>query len=1102
MENKFLYSVARHFYKKQENRINKLCFVFPNRRSSIFFKKYLTQCMAGEALFAPKMITINDFFLELSGGQLVDKIEALYILYQQYAKVFSDEEGIAKSTFDEFVYWGDVFLNDFDDIDKYLVDAEKLFTNIGDLQKLTAEENDYMSDGQKRAIKEFYTSWNHSKKRDMVSKKKEEDNGEKEESGDDAENEEQKENGERENNEINKGNGERDKIDIKEEFSTIWENLHRLYTSFREALKDKGLMYEGMIYREVAEALKEEIKEPQEKERKEEILKKCRKYDKIIFVGLNALNECEKSLFRHLNKPGSGIDVDFIWDYYGDILTDEANKSSQFMRRGDKGNVVEFPQKESIEPYGTPKNPTHNATFGPGKIEIIGIPSAAGQTRYVTEILEGIHCNKDGTLLPNLDLEETAIVLPDESLLHPMLNSIPKCVDKVNVTMGYPLINSHTATFVSQLEELHKKTRPNKSGGVSFHHKSVMALLSHPFLTSLLPAEGLKSIKNEIIGRNLVYVNLETLVEEQLERDDNQVDTNEQPFKGDKQQPYFGNQPIEAGEQQLSKSELFKAIFSTTPDPENVGNWLEKILQLIQENLDGIDREAAYHYLRVIKRISDLNLPLTDIKTYFRLLKQIVSVLSVPYRGEPLQGIQIMGPLETRALDFKNVIILSNNEGIFPSANVSNSFIPYNLRLGFGLPTYEYQDSISAYHFYRSICRAEHIWLIYDSRTEGTKVGEPSRYIHQLKYGYNIPRDGRRRLDIKQLAISYEMKGRKVNSLDVEKSPAIMKKLREKYIMRPDGDFNGSFSASTLNDYFKCQRLFYLKHVEGIGEEDEVVEEVDGAQFGTIFHYVMEKLYLPDEKFCGVKWNKSQIEGLKKDKTKIEKLILEGFAKAREKRGYSYANNTVSYDDLSGQERIVFELIADFVKKTLEIDEEYAPFTFKDAEMKINYQMDIDNIGTVKIKGSIDRVDEKSGTIRIIDYKTGSVSGKMRDEKGAKPNDTIPKLFKEEKNGSCVKNSVSFQLLLYKMLYLHQPDLGNGDNILPAVIALRHFHENKGVRSQEGLTKEIMDEFEEKVKEKIKEIFNEEVPFKAITFDDGEYGACRYCNYQNICKIL
>jgi hypothetical protein len=1082
MENKFLYCVARHFYQEHESEINKLCFVFPNRRSSIFFRKYLTQCMEGKALFAPKMITINDLFLELSGGQLVDKIEALYILYQEYAELFKDQGEKVQNTFDEFVYWGDVFLNDFDDIDKYMVDAEKLFTNIGDLQKLTAEENDYLSEEQKRAIKEFYTSWTHSKKRDIVSKKKE-DNGDKEESMEDAENDEQKE------------NEERDKIDIKGEFSTIWDNLYKLYTRFSEALKEKNLMYEGMMYREVAESLKEEIAEPQEKERKEEILNKCRKYDKIIFVGLNALNECEKVLFRQLNKPGNGIEVDFIWDYYGDILTDEANKSSQFMRRyrGEEktpyGNVVEFAQKAIIKPYGTPLEPLRD-DVGPGKINIVSVPSAVGQTRYVTEILEGIYCDKNGTLRPNVDLEETAIVLPDESLLHPMLNSIPKCVDKVNVTMGYPLINSHTATFVSQLEELHKKTRPNKSGGVSFHHKSVIALLSHPFLTAVLPEEGLKSIKDEIIGRNLIYINPDAL------------ESYKQPFEGDQQQPDIDEQPIETGEQQFIENELFKAIFSTTPDTKNIGNWLENILLLIQRHLTGIDREAAYHYLRTVKRISDLNLPIDDIKTYFRILKQIVSVLSVPYKGEPLQGIQIMGPLETRALDFKNVIILSCNEGIFPSSNVSNSFIPYNIRLGFGLPTYEYQDSISAYHFYRSICRAEKIWLIYDSRTEGTKVGEPSRYIHQLKYGYNIPQDGKRRLDITQLALSYNMKGREENNLDIEKGPAIMAKLREKYIQRPDCDFNGSFSASTLNDYFKCQRLFYLKHVEGIGEEDEVVEEVDGAQFGTIFHYVMEKLYLPDEKFCGVKWNKSQIEGLKKDKTKIERLILEGFAKAREKRGYSYANNTVSYDDLSGQERIVFELIADFVDKTLEIDEEYTPFTFMAAEMKIEYLMAVDNIGTVKIKGSIDRVDEKNGKIRIIDYKTGSVDGKMRDEKGAKPNDTIPKLFKEEKNGSCVKNSVSFQLLLYKMLYLHQPDIKNGDNILPAVFALRHFHENKGLRSQEGLTKEIMNEFEDKVKEKIKEIFDEKVPFKAITFDDGEFGACRYCNYQNICKIL
>ena len=321
------------------------------------------------------------------------------------------------------------------------------------------------------------------------------------------------------------------------------------------------------------------------------------------------------------------------------------------------------------------------------------------------------------------------------------------------------------------------------------------------------------------------YISIRRLLCEQLGRKENQLDA---------------GTSLETKRKQLI-TELFRAIFSTTPDPSNVGDYIENILLLIQKHLTGIDREAAYHYLRAVKRISDLGLEFTEIKTYFRLLKQIISVLSVPYKGEPLQGIQIMGPLETRALDFKNIIILSCNEGIFPSGNVSNSFIPFNLRLGFGLPTYEYQDSISAYHFYRSICRAEQIWLIYDSRTEGTKAGEPSRYIHQLKYGYNIPRNGKRRLDIKQLALSYNMKGREENNLDIEKSETVMAKLREKYLQKHNGDFNGSFSASTLNDYFKCQRMFYLKHVEGIGEEDEWWKRWTGT--GTIYHYVMEALY-------------------------------------------------------------------------------------------------------------------------------------------------------------------------------------------------------------------------------------------------------------------
>jgi hypothetical protein len=297
--------------------------------------------------------------------------------------------------------------------------------------------------------------------------------------------------------------------------------------------------------------------------------------------------------------------------------------------------------------------------------------------------------------------------------------------------------------------------------------------------------------------------------------------------------------------------------------------------------------------------------------------------------------------------------------------------------------------------------------------------------------------------------------------------------------------------------------MFYLKHVEGISEEDEVVDEVDGAQFGTIYHYVMEKLYMPNRSKGASTRDADHIESLRKDKEQIAGLILEGFAEARKKRKYSYESGNIryEYEDLSGQEKIVFSLIASFVEKSLEIDREYAPFTFRASEMRVDYPMVINNIGTVNIKGSIDRVDEKGGEIRIIDYKTGSVDGKMLGIRASEENVLIDNLFKEEKNGSCVKNSVSFQLMLYKMMYAKQCDT-DGDNITPAVFSLRDLYKENPLRSQQGLTTGIMEAFEEKVREKITEIFDDTIDFKAVTFDDGEFGACRYCNFRNICKIL
>ena len=305
MKNEFLKQVARLYLEKEGDGIADCCFVFPNRRSSLFFRKYLGELLS-KPMFSPTLTTINTLFAEISGLRTADKISLLVDLYKEYNI----------SSFDEFVFWGDIILNDFDDIDKYLVDAKKLFTNIKDLHELDGGY-EFLSDEQIRAIKSFWGTFNKYS------------DGAKE-----------------------------------EQFLSIWNNLYRIYTDFRANLLSKGEAYEGMIYRSVAEAVNGDA--PTMPSAAEGVKSLLSKYKKIVFVGLNALNECEKALLTYLKKEGV---ADFYWDFYGEEITDEANKSSLFM----KENVLRYPSQYPL-PDGQ-----NDISLADRVINVIGVPSAVGR---------------------------------------------------------------------------------------------------------------------------------------------------------------------------------------------------------------------------------------------------------------------------------------------------------------------------------------------------------------------------------------------------------------------------------------------------------------------------------------------------------------------------------------------------------------------------------------------------------------------------------------------------------------------------------------------------------------------------------------------------
>ncbi len=946
----FLQAVAEKFYEKEGVGISDLCFVFPNRRSSLFFQRYLGKA-AGKPIFSPRLITINDLFVELSGYKPVDKIEALYIIYQHYVDLMDWEDGNRES-FDEFVYWGDILLSDFDDIDKYMVSAERLFTNVKDIQELDFGF-DFLSENQIEAIKLFWSNFL---------------SGADEPSKDGS-------------------------IDKRKSFKKVWTILYQLYCDFKKDLASRGVAYEGMIYRSIADKISSGDGE--------QLIKKLSsQYHQIVFVGQNALTKCEKVLCKALMKEDL---ADFYWDYYGEKVTDTDNKSSLFM----KDNVIDFPSKYplDLDDVTNEKEPEY---------ELISVPSAVGQTSVVSTILTQLSNSVD--FIP----EETAIVLPDETLLDPILNAIPQSICSVNVTMGMPLSGSNADTFMQLLERLQMGKRTSDQN-TFFYYKNVLDILEHPIFAKCVDDEKIKEIKKEIVDGNVIFPAADTL---------------------------------------MKSGDIFRLIFKPVTVVEEVPEYQTEIIDAIHSFIGEIDREYLYQYRCSVIRLADLHIPM-EMATYFKLLEQLIGVISIPFRGEPLKGLQIMGPLETRALDFKRMIILSVNDGVFPKKSISSSFIPYNLRVGFGLPTYEFQDSISAYHFYRSIYRCEKVVMLYDSRSEGLNSGEISRFVKQLQYHYQVPITK----EIVSYKISDQCESYKIG--EVVKDNNVMAELKEVFFndVKP-----GRFSASSLNCYLDCPMKYYFQYVKGIKEEDEVKEDIDSGLFGTIFHKVLETLYKGFEKHVV---NKDDIEKLLADKKHLLKLIDDAFKE----------DGNIRF--ITGKNLIARQLILRYVQQTLNIDKQIAPFTYVKGEMSKGIDIKVDAFEkSVRLYGKIDRVDSKeAGTVRVVDYKTGRTDGKIK-------NDDIAALFARGDK----RPSISLQLYIYSLLLKSDTNLFGSSKIQTCIYSLKSlFQQSPTVYDMDDEQVEL---FREKVTDLINEVFNPEIPFIATPCET----ACRYCNFISICK--
>ena len=786
----------------------------------------------------------------------------------------------------------------------------------------------------------------------------------------------------------------------KQRFLKIWRTLYNIYEDYHERLKSLGFAYTGMMYRCAVENI--------ERGEGAELPNK-----RVVFAGFNALSECEKRLFKHLALSEHG--AEFYWDYDDYYVANTSHEAGMFMRE----NLHLFPSVDKIS----------STNFSDTKKEIksVACVSNVAQCKYVARLLEELD--------PDMLNKRTAIVLTDENMLIPMLHSVPKCVDKVNVTMGYPLKNTLAYSLIERLVDLQQHGNRRSSDGVDiFYHADVHGLLSHPYICDSL-GETAKKHDTYILQNRILFV------ENTLFDADN----------------------------------LLKVIFSKQKDWKSIAKYLLDVISTLVGSIasaEPIDIEylnIAYDEIaKVVNSIEkcEFDVPLS---VFIALVRRHLQTVAIPYEGEPLEGVQIMGILETRNVDFENVIILSMNDANFPSDKTGqSSFIPYNLRAAYGIPTPEQHEAMYAYYFYRLIQRARSVTMLYCSRADDKSTGECSRYIHQLEYEspYNIDK----------LSVGVDLSTEEVAPISVAKGEYERSILNK---FTTDGD--SALSPTALFRYVECPLKFYLYSVAKLRTQDEISETIDALMFGNILHESMQELY---GEFVGMANPMSAI------KSKCSREVVESVVDRKISELIYHSKESVA-ERFSGDTILVRDIILKYIMRgILRYDTSQSGFTIRGLEDDIAYKYKISNGRYVNLFGRADRIDERAdGSLQIIDYKSGNVP--HLEFNG------VEGLFRGEAND---RVSNIFQTLLYSMI-LHK---NHGVESMPSLyFASKMLSDDYSPNIVDKSNGEIIyqytavaEEFERELSAVLEELFDYDKPF--VQCEDVDM--CKYCDYKSICR--
>lgn len=953
----FLKQVAHDLYNKTEGNFTKVAIVFPNKRASLFFNEYLAQ-ESDCPIWSPTYVSISELFRQSSDLSIADPIKLVCDLY----KVFQKATG-SKETLDDFYFWGEMLIADFDDADKNMADTHALFSNLKDLNELM-DNYDFLEEGQKEALSQFFHNFS-----------------------------------------INQV------TELKQRFISMWNVLGDIYTEYKALLESQSIAYEGMLYRQVIEQLDVE----------------ALPYNKYIFVGFNVLNKVEHTLFKKLNEAGKAM---FYWDYDTFYLNKTPHEAGEFIRR----NLRDFPSELPASFFDNLNQPK--------EVTFIESPTENGQVRYLPQWIRENLTSQE---------KETAVVLCNEALLQPVLHALPDNVKHINITMGFPLSQTPAYSFVNALMELHTSGYNPNNGRYLF--AEVISVLKHPYTRQLSPeAEKL---------------------EQTLTRDNR-----------------FYPLPSE-----LKQDNVLELLFTPRRNNLDLCSMLSEALKEVaviyqqqaashSDAFDQLYRESLFKTYTLVNRFhtliesKELNV---QAGTFQRLLTRVMSSSSIPFHGEPAIGMQVMGVLETRNLDFRHLIMLSVNEGQLPKAGGDSSFIPYNLRKAFGMTTIDHKIAVYAYYFYRLMQRAEKVTLVYNTATDGINRGELSRFMLQflIEWGYPVLR--------KQLEAAQSPQSSA--PIIIEKTPDVMERMKSVFDIRNNP--KALISPSALNCYLDCPLKFYYKYVALLSAPDEVTADIDSAKFGSIFHYAAEHIY-KDLTAHGKLISNENLETLLKDEVRLQTYVDNGFKELF----FNLPQN--EQPEYNGIQLINSAVIVKYIQQLLRNDLRYAPFTFVGSEQRIFENIEICTpTGDIqsRIGGIIDRIDSKGESLRIVDYKTGGDADTPAN---------VQSLFIPDKK----RSNYIFQTFLYASIVCKKLREKNDSRLVaPALLYIhRAASENYSPVIQMGeprKPKEPVDnfaqyegDFRENLKTLLEDIFNPDISFTQTEIEDK----CAYCDFKALCK--